>query len=30
VPGVDGREPRVVLASFIGYSPDREDIFVWS
>jgi hypothetical protein len=30
VPGVDGVEPRVVLASFIGYSPDREDIFVWS
>ncbi len=30
VPGVDGTEPRVVLASFIGYSPDREEIFVWS
>jgi hypothetical protein len=30
VPGVDGTEPRVVLATFIGYSPDREEIFVWS
>jgi hypothetical protein len=30
VPGVEGVEPRVVLASFIGYSPDREEIFVWS
>lgn len=30
VPGVDGTEPRVVLASFIGYSCDRADIFVWS
>ncbi|HZU37033.1 MAG TPA: hypothetical protein VFA18_14025, partial [Gemmataceae bacterium] len=30
VPGVDGPEPRVVLATFIGYSAEREDIFVWS
>lgn len=30
VPGVDGREPRVVLATFIGYSADRDEIFVWS
>jgi hypothetical protein len=30
VPGVDGPEPRVVLATFIGYSADREGIFVWS
>ncbi|HLN30167.1 MAG TPA: hypothetical protein VK395_20660 [Gemmataceae bacterium] len=30
VPGVDGTEPRIVLATFIGYSQDREDIFVWS
>ena len=30
VPGVDGVEPRVVLATFIGYSPDRDEIFVWS
>jgi hypothetical protein len=30
VPGVAGVEPRVVLATFIGYSPDREDLYVWS
>jgi hypothetical protein len=30
VPGVDGAEPRVVLATFIGYRPEREEIFVWS
>jgi hypothetical protein len=30
VPGVDGAEPRIVLASFIGYSQDRDEIFVWS
>lgn len=30
VPGVNGIEPRVVLATFIGYSADREEIFVWS
>ncbi len=30
VPGVDGAEPRVVLATFIGYSPGEEEIFVWS
>jgi hypothetical protein len=30
VPGVDGVEPRVVLASFIGYSPDDPEVFVWS
>ncbi len=30
VPGVDGPEPRVVLATFIGYSAAREEIFVWS
>lgn len=30
VPGIDGPEPRVVLATFIGYSSDRNDIFVWS
>jgi hypothetical protein len=30
VPGVEGVEPRIVLATFIGYSPEREDIFVWS
>lgn len=30
VPGVAGQQPRVVLATFIGYSSDREEIFVWS
>lgn len=30
VPGGDGRLPRIVLATFIGYSPDADEIFVWS
>ena len=30
VPGVAGDLPRVVLATFIGYSESREEIFVWS
>jgi hypothetical protein len=30
VPGVAGELPRVVLATFIGYSPERDEIFVWS
>ena len=30
VPGVAGDLPRIVLATFIGYSSDRNDIFVWS
>lgn len=30
VPGVPGDLPRIVLATFIGYSADREEIFVWS
>ena len=30
VPGVAGDQPRVVLATFIGYSQDRDEIFVWS
>lgn len=30
VPGVDGAEARIVLATFIGYSPERDEIFVWS
>jgi hypothetical protein len=30
VPGVAGVEPRVVLAAFIGYSPDDDAMFVWS
>jgi hypothetical protein len=30
VPGVAGEQPRIVLATFIGYSPDDHDVFVWS
>jgi hypothetical protein len=30
VPGVDGDLPRIVLATFIGYSPDEDEIMVWS
>jgi hypothetical protein len=30
VPGLEGRQPRIVLATFIGYSSDRDEIFVWS
>lgn len=30
VPGVESIEPRVVLATFIGFSSDRSEIFVWS
>ena len=30
VPPVVGSDPRVVLAMFIGYSPDDPEIFVWS
>ncbi len=30
VPGLAGEEPRVVLATFIGYSSDEDEIFVWS
>lgn len=30
VPGVAGDFPRIVLATFIGYSSDRDEIFVWS
>lgn len=30
VPGVAGDLPRIVLATFIGYSTDRNEIFVWS
>jgi hypothetical protein len=30
VPGVDGELPRVVLATFIGYSADEPDVMVWS
>ena len=30
VPGLAGLDPRIVLATFIGYSAGREEIFVWS
>jgi hypothetical protein len=30
VPGIAGENPRIVLATFIGYSSDRDEIFVWS
>jgi hypothetical protein len=30
VPGIDGELPRVVLATFIGYSSDDGEVFVWS
>ena len=30
VPPVEGEGPRIVLASFIGYSPDDAEIYVWS
>ena len=30
VPGVAGDLPRIVLAAFIGFSSDRDEIFVWS
>jgi len=30
VPGVEGDLPRAVLATFIGYSPDEDEIMVWS
>ena len=30
VPGVAGDLPRIVLATFIGFSSDRDEIFVWS
>ena len=30
VPPVQGNHPRIVLAVFIGYSPDDDEIFVWS
>ena len=30
VPGLDGELPRIVVAVFIGFSSDREEIFVWS
>ena len=30
VPGVAGRLPRIVLATFIGYSADDPEVMVWS
>ncbi len=30
VPALSGPEPRIVLATFIGYSPDDPDIYVWA
>jgi len=30
VPGVAGDLPRIVLATFIGYSADCDEMFVWS
>lgn len=30
VPGVAGRLPRIVLATFIGYSSDSDEVLVWS
>jgi len=30
VPGVSGELPRIVLATFIGYSDDEDEIMVWS
>lgn len=30
VPAIQGRQPRIVLAVFIGYSPEDGEVFVWS
>ena len=30
VPGIKGKSPRTVLAIFIGYSPDDDEVFVWA
>ena len=30
VPAIEGENLRIVLAMFIGYSPDEDEIFVWS
>ena len=30
IPALDGTQPRIVLAVFIGYSPDDNEIYVWS
>jgi hypothetical protein len=30
VPKVMGDQPRIVLAVFIGYSEDEDEVMVWS
>lgn len=30
IPPLDGTDPRIVLAVFIGYSADDDEIFVWA
>jgi hypothetical protein len=30
IPPLDGNDPRAVLAVFIGYSPEDNEIYVWS
>ncbi len=30
IPALDGTQPRIVLAVFIGYSPEDNEVFVWS
>lgn len=30
VPGLSGATPRIVVATFIGFDEDRDEIFVWS
>ena len=30
IPPLDGDNPRAVLATFIGYSPEDREIFVWA
>jgi hypothetical protein len=30
VPGLESEDPRVVLATFIGYSSGRDEMFIWS
>jgi len=30
VPAIAGDQARVVLAVFIGYSPDDDEVLVWS
>jgi hypothetical protein len=30
VPPIHGETPRIVLATFLGFSPEDEEVFVWS